>query len=287
MENYNRSCFVIFLFTTALCVTPANGDSLGSLYLRHKPHNDIVIVFVHGLFGDGKTTWTNSQTKFYWPASIIQDENFHGTNIYIHDYPSEVFSSSLSIDELAERMRSHFDAASIDKHNHIIFISHSMGGIISRAFLLKYRKRYEHKIRLMYFAGTPGAGSSLANMVRLLPHEQARDLSTSIKSDYLGHQLRAWLAAQFKFKQRCSYETRKISGFFVVPLASAAMACKDSVDPIDANHVNIVKPSSTGDDSYLGFLGAYKLAMRDRLGDNGQPNCNRKNPPVSCLWQEQ
>ena len=75
-----------------------------SRYIRNE-NNSGIIVFVHGLFGDATTSWTNSTTNSYWPKLLTQDSIFDTMDVYVYEYPSPKLRSSYSINELAENMR--------------------------------------------------------------------------------------------------------------------------------------------------------------------------------------
>jgi hypothetical protein len=76
-----------------------------STYVRKSPAGaDSVIVFVHGLREDGKTTWTNTYTNAYWPALLTHDHTFDNSDIFVYSYPTGLWAT-LSIDELADNMR--------------------------------------------------------------------------------------------------------------------------------------------------------------------------------------
>jgi hypothetical protein len=74
-----------------------------SIYVRKSTSADTVIVFVHGILGDGLSTWTNQ--KAYWPALLTEDHTFDGSDVFVYSYPTGL-SATFSIDELAEDMRS-------------------------------------------------------------------------------------------------------------------------------------------------------------------------------------
>jgi hypothetical protein len=74
-----------------------------SRYIRKSSGADTVIVFVHGIMGDGVSTWT-SESESYWPTMLTMDHTFDGGDIFVYSYPTG-FWAALSIDELAENMR--------------------------------------------------------------------------------------------------------------------------------------------------------------------------------------
>lgn len=67
---------------------------------------------------------------------------------------------------------------------------------------------------------------------------------------------RQWLSAGFDIPSFCAYETRKTFGLSVVTQASASNLCNRRLDPIDADHLTIVKPSGDRAASYLAFSSA-------------------------------
>jgi hypothetical protein len=74
--------------------------------------------------------------------------------------------------------------------------------------------------------------------------------------DYLAVLQRQWLAADFKIASYCAYEKQPTYGIDVVTQASASNLCNERLDPIDEDHINIVKPSSMRHPSYLAFKSA-------------------------------
>lgn len=60
--------------------------SISMPWVRNVKNNRGVIIFVHGVTGDHRSTWT-SQAGF-WPDMLTRDSNFDGQNIYVYNYPS-------------------------------------------------------------------------------------------------------------------------------------------------------------------------------------------------------
>jgi pimeloyl-ACP methyl ester carboxylesterase len=69
---------------------------------------------------------------------LKSDHTFDNSDIFVYSYRSDV-RATLSIDELTDNMRAALGAYGVLNHSKIIFLSHSMGGIVTRAFLLKYK----------------------------------------------------------------------------------------------------------------------------------------------------
>jgi pimeloyl-ACP methyl ester carboxylesterase len=224
-----------------LALTTSSADEPISRYVRKSSAGaDSVIVFVHGLREDGITTWTNNNV--YWPELMTHDHTFDNSDIFVYSYRSDK-KATLSIDELTENMRAALNAYGVSNYSRIIFLSHSMGGIVTRAFLLKYRNIAE-KTAFAYFFSTPTTGSQLASVAQwAFNSAQIEELKSMGAEDYLANLVRQWQAANFSFPSYCAYEKRPTYGvMLVVSMESAAALCKGPLDPIDADHSGIVKP---------------------------------------------
>ena len=152
-----------------------------------------VIVFVHGVLGNSQTTWSNGIS--YWPKLLTQDKVFDGQDIYVYGYPSPKLGKSFSIDEIAEDLRLFLDTDGVLRYKTITFLSHSMGGLVTRAFLLKYRDVVP-KVRFLYFFATPTTGSPYAALASIVSKNAQFGQMYPMKSDgYLADLQRNWLAA--------------------------------------------------------------------------------------------
>ena len=140
---------------SAVPVTPVR-----SQYIR-RTNADTVVVFVHGIFGDAYSTWTNAATHAYWPDLLTKDHAFNGTDVYVHAFSSPYFRDSYTIDELVENMRLVFDGDEVfQKHKYVVFVCHSMGGLVTRGYLRRYQER-ARQVPLIYFFATPRPARTL------------------------------------------------------------------------------------------------------------------------------
>jgi pimeloyl-ACP methyl ester carboxylesterase len=222
-------------------------------YERKVEAAETVIVFVHGVLGDGVATWTRGSA--YWPRLLTQDKVFDGVSVYVHQYPTGLLAK-LSIDELADNMRLQFDANEVSSHKRIIFLAHSMGGLITRSYLLKYRP-VATRTAFIYFYSTPTTGSEVASWVQLV-NAQFRAMKLLESDGYLGDLQRQWVNARFFIPSYCAYEKGKTYALEIVTQASAGGLCNWSLDPIDADHIGIVKPANESHASYLAFKNAFR-----------------------------
>lgn len=158
------------------------------LYRIGEEDGDIDIVFVHGFRGDAQQTWirgpsgTPETPEFNWPVKLQQDlkESVCPVRIWLMKYSAPALAASQPFDiELGLKQR----AASIchgalegdDRlgKRPIVFIAHSLGGLIVKAILDREwvndnKSDILRQTKAVVFLGTPHSGAGLANMVGTL-----------------------------------------------------------------------------------------------------------------------
>src|SRR5258708_14708724 len=124
-------------------------------------HKDRVIVFVHGIFGDAKSTWT-SPNGAYFPRLLLYDKAFDDFDIYVANYESPAVGNRMTVDEVATNLNSRLTADEVfTKHRQVIFVCHSLGGIVVPQLLLTFRGNGS-KVPPTYFLSEPAKGSPIA-----------------------------------------------------------------------------------------------------------------------------
>jgi len=232
---------------------------------------DTVIVFVHGIFGDSSSTWTNFETGAYWPELIAQDRGFTGADIYVLSFTSTLFDGGSTIDEIVEQANSTFAADEIfSKHKHVVLLCHSMGGLVVRGLLRRYRPLVP-KVPMVYFYATPTNGAEISRLAGAITtskskslfgfgfsaNPQIRGLVPAEADSYPMILMRDWQAANLPIISRCAYEEKKTFGVQIVTSASASALCSSPALPIDRDHLGIVKPTGPEDAIYKSFKEAY------------------------------
>lgn len=230
MQNFAirslNQAFAVLILLSACAGDPARDPPIASKQefnsKRHLPgyvvkHQGVTkrsIVLVHGLTGDGTSTWTNINGT-YWPDLMKQDHAFDDFDIYVYQYESSLFGGCLPITDLANNLRIHLKNDNVlTDHDQVVFVAHSMGGLIVRQFLLRNRED-AGKIPLVLFFATPTGGSKRADVTSLLPTcAQVDDLRTIDVNSYLKSQVSDWLSSGLpeKVVSRCAFETRKFLG---------------------------------------------------------------------------
>ena len=135
------------------------------------------VVFIHGLNGHPKETWTSEKSKIFWPvqllAPVIQEDN---TRVLVYGYDADVTSftdggSKDKIHNYAEQLVAEL-CANRRKHKAlkrpIIFVAHSLGGLVVKRALIyssEIRGNHTEHLRSIYvstygilFLGTPHKG---------------------------------------------------------------------------------------------------------------------------------
>jgi hypothetical protein len=222
-----------------------------------------VVVFVHGILGSRTDTWTNQNASF--PKLLATDPEFtNNTDVFVYEYYTPKFGNAASIVQLADQLRGSLEDHRIfDDHERVVFLSHSMGGLIVRQFLLSNRERIQ-KVPMLFFYATPTNGSDLTRAAKelsgnpqlrgMLPLE-GNDLLQSITSQWLH-----WEEAK-KIPSYCAYETLPTFGVWVVPESSATALCNQSPDPLTGDHIDVVKPADRSDPRYTRFATALRKVV--------------------------
>jgi len=230
-----------------------------SKYIRNDG-GGAVIIFVHGIFGDERETWTCPSTSAYWPELLAKDPAFQGFDVYTIAYPSSFFGSGISLTEMAENvfLRMTVDGV-FEKHKRVVFVAHDLGGILVQQMLLAHRSVLDAVSTIVNY-GVPFQGSSMASMMRFLTNNKM--FQAMVPSPALSSIESEWLEARPKVNMYCAYETIPLKGVIVVSSASASAVCNMPVIPLNANHVDLVKPCDRNDESYLVLVNAIKALPR-------------------------
>jgi hypothetical protein len=262
------SCFVCAITKGPLASDPPSPT--GHYLKGMAPSHDTVIVFVNGIFGNDVDTWTSSNGK-YWPEMMAADPDFQGADIYLYSFYSPKLGQAQTVEQLATRMSDYLTADHVLKHRRLIFLCHSMGGLVTRQFLVK-SKLPAKKLPLIYFFATPSQGANIASLAQhMLNNPQLKDMMVLDGNDgpYVEQLAQDWLATAADEKldypdsiaSYCAYEKYDTWGVRVVPESSAIYLCNRMFRAVMANHLDIVKPSSERDERYVMFKSAYLDTM--------------------------
>jgi hypothetical protein len=232
-----------------------------SRYIR-RLNGKSVIVFVHGIFGDAQATWANPDSQAYWPELLTNDDAFTDADIYVLAFNSPYLRGATTIDELVEQAHQDLIADEVfSAHRRVIFLCHSMGGLVTRKMLTRYQPLAE-SVPLIYFFATPTEGAEITRLASVFSkNPQITGMSPADADNYVTVVQRDWRAAKFHVTSRCAYEEKATMGVQIVKQMSASMLCDGPVLPIESDHIGIVKPFNKDDKSYVAFRTAYRDAL--------------------------
>jgi pimeloyl-ACP methyl ester carboxylesterase len=152
---------------------PKAGEN--NLWYRHNAE-DAVLVFVHGILSDSRGCWLNQgedagrpgEPISYWPELIASDDRFKDVGIYLAGYHTAVDSGDFPIQQCASEVYSYLKTPDpsglppVMEKKKIIFVCHSMGGIVARYLLCEQRDAFTNTHVGIVLIASPSYGSQLA-----------------------------------------------------------------------------------------------------------------------------
>ncbi|KAK4209026.1 hypothetical protein QBC37DRAFT_431000 [Rhypophila decipiens] len=232
---------------------------------------EVDLIFVHGLGGGSRKTWSKTDMlRDFWPAEWLpKDPGFSRVRIHSYGYDSNWAKGNNSCLNIHHFGKSFLIELSTSPHiensmSPIVLIGHSMGGlVIKRAYMLA---RQDHlftsladRIRAIYFLGTPHRGSDSAKLLKNILHV------ASSAPAYVPELVRgsgSLQAINDEFRQFSDqmelwsfYETQKLStkGFstIIVDPESAILGYREERQvPMNADHRSICKFETPHDQNY-------------------------------------
>lgn len=240
---------------------------------KRDPKNRAVVVFVHGIFGDAHTTWT-APNGFYWPEELQKDTRVPPLNVFVYSFRSPFSGEAYTLDMLVNDFKMTLESNQIfEKYTTVVFVAHSMGGIVVRSALARWRladKDILKKVPFIYQFSTPSNGSEIASLARALRASSNPQLASLIptgleRSTELDSLESNWASIQPRpTVVYCAYEILKTYGVQVVEPHSAKASCDGLANAIYANHIDIVKPDSIKSKAYILLLQALKKIPSSR-----------------------
>jgi pimeloyl-ACP methyl ester carboxylesterase len=204
---------------------------------------------------------------------VAGDTNLGTPDIFVHSFSTPYSGPAHTIDELVEQMKLVMDGNEVfPKHGRVIFVCHSMGGLVVRGFLRRYQ-RLASQVPLIVFLATPTGGAQIANLASLLSRNpQLGGMLPAGADNYTRILERDWRAAGFSIVSKCGYETRDIMNMRIVDETSAASLCDGPPTPIDADHIDIAKPADRHSESYMLLQTALRELPANRPGPTAPLN---------------
>lgn len=238
------------------------------------------VVFVHGLGGTASESWNYSgrDGTVHWPALLGQ--KISTVNVSLVGYPTAKLGKLLGgsdigiltaaagvVDLLAGRRIGELP---------IIFVAHSLGGIVVKAALRQCADSTDprkHAIfsssRGVIFFGTPNTGASMGNVCAHLPGLASMQAAELSRADALLMELSQWFrskAGNSRIRAHSFYETERLNGLIVVDAGSANPGVEgcDPV-PVTHNHVDMCKLPSAEHSTFVSVQSFIEATLNGDL----------------------
>lgn len=242
-------------------------DGLTYIKVNQSDNCQADLVFIHGLTGDPKGTWTSLDGTEFWPEWLALDLS----NLAIHSigYPASIFAKwakkEMDLFERAKSVLEQLAAVGIGERP-VFFVVHSLGGILLKQMLRRAAdspddgwKKIAAQCQLVIFMATPHTGAALAAVLNYAaPRISSSFISaltndTGILSD-INESYRTFCNNYVGLKTVVYYEKHKIAKMaLVVPKESADPGITNVVPvPFDRDHIGICKPNNKDDVIYMG-----------------------------------
>jgi tetratricopeptide (TPR) repeat protein len=243
---------VLNLANSAFDVCPSSTDSAHQYF--GSPDADDLVVFIHGLCGDAKTTWTNPTTHFVFPGELARDFAKENQPAYVvaFDYVSRL-QEGPSILSIADHLE--FEIGELLKkhpYRKLRIVAHSMGGLVAREYILRRQLRAHPQLKVtnVVLLATPNNGSELAELGRLISESrQVEELRHIDKGNtYLESLNKDW-NREFKGGGHphhvllyAGYEELAMPVLGQIVKLSSAISYADDSMGFQQDHVSIAKP---------------------------------------------
>ncbi|MGT2476673.1 esterase/lipase family protein [Paraburkholderia terrae] len=214
------------------------------------------LVFVHGVLSSGETCWRNETSGAYWPDLVATADPTNSPCVYVVTYRTEMSSKTYSVNDAAKAVFEELKLDEVLSHDSIIFVCHSMGGIVVRRMLVQQIDKFAGKQLGLMLVASPSMGSSYANWIRPIArffgHAQAEVMCMgednhwlmSLDDDFLELLDKHDIAGRELYEDLSSFRSGLLSlGPIVSPL-SARRYFRDSLKIPGTDHFTIAKPEN-------------------------------------------
>ncbi len=222
--------------------------------------NKNIILFVHGFIG-GRKTWISDDKSLRLLDYLISEEQIRENyDFALFNYFSKLtdklekvkwvwkifnggkkLKKNLSIEDLADLLYSQIQI-NLKNYEKIIIIAHSMGGLVSKACIIKSIERKSNTNISSYFSlAVPHNGSNLANLGKaILNNPHVKDLAPL--EEFINNINVKWLSLD-NLPKTTYYQGKADE---IVPKTSSIGYDKRQIEPVfsDDDHFSILRPEN-------------------------------------------
>jgi predicted alpha/beta hydrolase family esterase len=239
-----------------------------------------LILFVHGLGGDGKSTWRGF-------PNLIQDDEYLNSqfDVEFYQYPTWLFSffgKTPKIQDLARGLRTQINHK-YSEYKSIVLVCHSLGGLIARMYLIEEVKNQRPlKINKLLLYAVPNNGAGLASVAQHIAwrHNQLAQLSQD--SDLIEFLNQDWFRLKIGNRLSIKYIVAGQDSVVERDSAESFWGNLDIETIIDKGHINIVKPKSAED---LAFVILKNFVDERRITDVAVDLSHRQREQGTDGWR--
>ncbi len=241
-------------------VPPAQAPSeSGWVYQDKAHHADVAVVFVHGLFGDTRGTWTNDNGKTFFDLIHAHPKIHQPVDVFAFGFPSTMLEAgSFDIQDASKALYDKLLYHELAAYPSVVFVAHSMGGLVVMRTLMSYPD-IRNRTPLVVLYGTPQEGAQIATIARKVSNNTALEqMLPTDKDGYLRGLDTDWKLQDAKTRPKvvCAFEKKPTYGVMVVPWSSATRFCDGPASPIGESHLGMVKPDGPDHDAVIVLVNA-------------------------------
>ncbi len=291
------------LATAALACTPGPIPAKDQRNLWFcKNDGDTAIVFVHGLYSNARDAWLAEQPDetgktAYWPQLAASDKRLDGASFYIAGFNREG-EGEWGVREAADEVFKALDpksagaGAPLEKQM-IVFVAHSLGGIVVRDLLVRRLEHFKSKRIGLLLVASPSGGSVFARLASYVSSSgdsrvlgqltPSSDVLNHLDKDFheliderkipglVGKEIYESYAIDPAKKGVLSWMKSKLANSFgqVVSSKSASRYFQNPVLIEASDHVTIAKPDSINHRTH-----AELLTLAKRVAELPPPECD-------------
>ncbi len=224
-----------------------------------RPQNGVAVIFLHGVLSSIESCWRHENGAF-WPDLLMDTAETQQSGVYVFAYRSTIFSGTYRLGDVVDALKEQMRLDEIFGCHTIIFVAHSMGGIVARKLIVSRAADFqEHGITIgLFLVASHSLGSHYANLLaplaRAMNHTQADALRFSQTNSWLMDLDREFInlkesdMLQLIGKELVEDQFLILKGFIkrqVVQPFSGAKYFGEAIKIPGSDHSSIAKPESS------------------------------------------
>ncbi|MDQ0396404.1 alpha/beta fold hydrolase [Labrys monachus] len=153
------------------------GGAMKGEWIKRGSPTAPVIVFIHGVLSSGESCWRHPSGA-YWPEIVAKDPEMSDLGVYVFTYRTGFFSGSYRLADAVDALKEYLILDGITGLTGIVFVCHSMGGIVVRKYLVsRATELIERHVQVaLFLLASPSLGADYADwlkpLAKILGHSQ-------------------------------------------------------------------------------------------------------------------